>query len=334
MTVSLFPLYVQDGKYKAGEERIGVFNSIFDTPGRVRKDQLVVSAMSNPTMQVRITAGSAVIAPPTTTYTTGFYVATSTEQVDLTIAGADPANPRIDRIVLQVIDSELSIGSTSACSFSIITGTPATTPIAPEEPSMSLTLATIRVDVNTTSITEDKVDSSMSPVATLSHDGGGGLHVISSDAELATLIQVCKDFNTISATSPLIYLDTRSGQLNQTTTGTDVKSLAGANFTFGSSKTTATSFSTEKGHVPLIQSGTYVGKTTSGGDIVIPFPRSFPNGLSTCVVMLGDAGVAGRYVVNIPSKTSLVNYGIRVYNASGSVVKNALQRFEYIAIGW
>ena len=32
MTVSLFPLYVQDGKYKAGEERIGVFNSIFDTP--------------------------------------------------------------------------------------------------------------------------------------------------------------------------------------------------------------------------------------------------------------------------------------------------------------
>ena len=50
--------------------------------------------------------------------------------------------------------------------------------------------------------------------------------------------------------------------------------------------------------------------------------------------MLGDAGVAGRYVVNIPSKTSLVNYGIRVYNASGSVVKNALQRFEYIAIGW
>lgn len=211
MTVSLFPLYTQDGQYKAGEERIGVFNSIFDTPGRVRKDQLVVSAMSNPTMQVRITAGSAVIAPPTTTYTTGFYVATSTEQVDLAIPGADPSNPRIDRIVLQVVDSEISIGSTSTCYFSIITGTPAATPIAPEEPSMSLTLATVRVDVSTTSITEAKVDSSMSPVAGLSHDGGGGLHVISSDAELATLVQVCKDFNLLSTTSPLVYLDIRSG---------------------------------------------------------------------------------------------------------------------------
>jgi len=63
-------------------------------------------------------------------------------QEALTVATADGSHPRIDIVVARVYD----LGTSgSSCDVDIVTGTPATSPVAPATPAASLLLAQVLV---------------------------------------------------------------------------------------------------------------------------------------------------------------------------------------------
>jgi hypothetical protein len=106
---------------------------------------LAVAAGSG--MTVTVQPGSFVV-PASATPTAGGYAATLASQATLTVATADPSNPRIDIAVAYVYDAGTS-ASYGAVEY--IAGIAAPTPSAPAPPANSVILATIAVPAGTTS---------------------------------------------------------------------------------------------------------------------------------------------------------------------------------------
>lgn len=111
---------------------------------------MVVAQSATPGMSVQISEGHAIIAG-TQTSTQGFYVAYNDAATSLSIATANPTNPRIDRICVVVQDSYYS-GASNQVIFQAVTGTPASSPVAPAAPANSVTLAYVTVGAGATSI--------------------------------------------------------------------------------------------------------------------------------------------------------------------------------------
>jgi hypothetical protein len=96
----------------------------------------------------------------------------------------------------------------------------------------------------------------------------------------------------------------------------------------------------------LVQAGTAVGYSDNSGFGRVVFPRPFPNGLLTCLLINGDTsidrsinrvityGVAGL-PWNTGRKDSVV-FSLAYPNADGNYVAaaNQLHRVNYIALGW
>lgn len=88
-------------------------------------------------------------------------------QGSLTLAAADPTNPRIDRIVAQIYDGTPGLGDTMPTTPALaqpggvviraVTGTPAGSPTAPAQPAGSITLATVSVVANDTTINNSDI---------------------------------------------------------------------------------------------------------------------------------------------------------------------------------
>lgn len=120
--------------------------------------ELQVAAQSTPAMSVQVAAGRAWI-PGTQTAaisgqswtTQGMYFGANDAAISVTVAAADPTNPRIDLVVAQVQDSFYS-GSTDVLSVTVVPGTPAASPVPPNAPSNSLVLAKVAVGAGATSI--------------------------------------------------------------------------------------------------------------------------------------------------------------------------------------
>jgi hypothetical protein len=108
----------------------------------------------------------------------GVYTFYNDATTNLTITAADVTNPRIDRVVVTVNDAAYS-GSTNNVTFTVIAGTPAASPSAPATPTNSISLATIAVAANATSIvsgniTDTRVLASSNLVAGLALPLAGG----------------------------------------------------------------------------------------------------------------------------------------------------------------
>jgi hypothetical protein len=99
------------------------------TQGVVGAGDLVVSQNGTPNMSVNVAAGSAFIAG-TSSSTQGTYHATNDATVNLAIAAADPTNPRIDLVILEILDAFYS-GANNKPQLRVVTGTPAGSPVAP-----------------------------------------------------------------------------------------------------------------------------------------------------------------------------------------------------------
>lgn len=146
-------------------------------PGVVRFGMLQVTQNSTANMSVNVGAGEAFV-PGTqvsnvsghTFNTQGIYFCLNDSTVNLTVTAADPTNPRIDLVVLQVIDTQYS-GASDGAQLAVVTGTPAASPVAPSAPSNSITLARISVPANATSITSGDITDeraySVKPYASL-----------------------------------------------------------------------------------------------------------------------------------------------------------------------
>jgi hypothetical protein len=121
---------------------IGVLGGVIGGAG------LVVNAGTG--MTVTVQPGSFVV-PVTAEPAAGGYVSTLPSQATLTVATADPSNPRIDIVVAYVNDLGTS-GSGGA--VEIVTGTAAPSPAAPAAPANSIILCQVNVPAGSTSVSE------------------------------------------------------------------------------------------------------------------------------------------------------------------------------------
>lgn len=144
------PSWLQNGSHPAVNDRLTSTGILWRSAGVADFDAMAVSQSPTPAMSVQISAGHALIAGTQAT-NQGFYIAYNDAATALTIATADPSQPRIDRICIVVQDSFYS-GANNQVIFQAVTGTPSGSPVPPAAPANSLTLAYIAVAANTTSI--------------------------------------------------------------------------------------------------------------------------------------------------------------------------------------
>lgn len=97
-----------------------------------------------------VTVGSGSFVAAAAAATNGAYKATLASQATLAVAAADTVNSRIDLVCATVIDNG---NNTSFGCVQIITGTPATSPVAPALPAASVPLGYVTVAANSTSVT-------------------------------------------------------------------------------------------------------------------------------------------------------------------------------------
>jgi hypothetical protein len=79
----------------------------------------------------------------------GAYPVTITVPETLTFADGDPANPRIDLVVLRVYDTAYDDSGQTMATAEIITGTPGAAPVAPSTPAGALALYRVQVAAGT-----------------------------------------------------------------------------------------------------------------------------------------------------------------------------------------
>jgi hypothetical protein len=143
------PSWLQNGSHPAENDRLTT-QALWAQTGVRRTGDLAVSQSGTPAMSVSIAAGWAGIVG-TTQSNMGVYTAYNDAAVTATITAADVTNPRIDRVCLTINDSAYT-GSTNNVSVNVVTGTPAGSPSAPATPANSISLATVAVAANATTI--------------------------------------------------------------------------------------------------------------------------------------------------------------------------------------
>lgn len=139
-------------------------------------NELVVTQTGSPSMGVIVDTGVASI-PGSQSGTQGNYLVSNDGQVTLSIAAASPTLPRVDIVVFNIRDSFYS-GASNDSQLQVITGTPASSPVAPAAPDNSIILAQVAVAASATSITNANITDVRSYLA-----GVGG--VINARSEAA-----------------------------------------------------------------------------------------------------------------------------------------------------
>lgn len=115
-------------------------------------------------MQVDVAVGHALIQITNTNLSAGetylvYFRNLALEEV--TVPTADATNPRIDRLVAEVlVNTDPNAASSNVGQLRLITGTPAGSPSAPAEPSNAITLALISVPASDTTISTGQITDS------------------------------------------------------------------------------------------------------------------------------------------------------------------------------
>ena len=161
------PSWLQNGSHPAENDRL-TSQALWKTTGIVNSTDLAVTQSASPGMSVSVAAGYGVIVGTTTT-NMGAYISFNDAAATLTVTTANPSNPRIDIVVVQVSDAYYT-GALNSVSFSVVAGTPAVSPVAPTVPANSLLLATIAVGAAVTqilnaNITDNRVTTT-TPIST------------------------------------------------------------------------------------------------------------------------------------------------------------------------
>lgn len=117
-------------------------------------DGLVVTLNGADPLCVDIASGGAWVDADLGGDCQGVYGVHNCGVVTLCADDGDPTDPRIDRVVFQVNDSDLG-GTECDSELLIITGTPSPAPIPPAEPDNAITLAFLTVDSTGITIIED-----------------------------------------------------------------------------------------------------------------------------------------------------------------------------------
>lgn len=145
------PSWLQNGSHPAENDRLTITDTIWARAGVVDYGDMVIAPTPTPSMAVTVAEGAAIIEGSQTS-TQGHYIAYNDASVTLAVAAANPSLARIDRVCIVVQDAFYGGTANNQVIYQVVTGTPSSTPVAPTAPANSLTLATILVAANASSI--------------------------------------------------------------------------------------------------------------------------------------------------------------------------------------
>lgn len=157
------PSWLQQGSHPAENDRLTT-QALYATTGIIGASSLAVTQNGTPNMSVNVASGWAAIVG-TTQSNMGVYQIYNDATTNLTITTAPVANSRIDRIVATVNDAFYS-GLLNNVTFTVVAGTVAASPVAPATPANSISLATVLVGTNVTTIVTGNITDTRTQVTT------------------------------------------------------------------------------------------------------------------------------------------------------------------------
>jgi hypothetical protein len=213
------PSWLQNGSHPAENDRLTT-QALWATTGIIKDTSLEVTENSPAGLSVLVASGWAAIVGTTQT-NMGTYVGYNDATVILSIATADPTNPRVDLVCMTVQDAYYT-GSLNDVILQVVAGTPAGSPVAPALPANSITLATVAVGAGATAITNANITDTRVLVTTnipevgdisavtagtgLSGGGSSGSVTLSIDTGVTVDLTTAQTLTNKTLTSPLINL--------------------------------------------------------------------------------------------------------------------------------
>lgn len=142
VTLAQPPIFIQEGEYSARLTRN--ITSLLGTEGVIgANDFLVSERAASPAMQVDIAVGRALIDGDDIANQQNYFVVSETV-VELAVPAADPVDPRVDLVVLRVLDSDAGVVGDEA-QVELIEGTPGLGVPLPAVPPTAIPLAYVTV---------------------------------------------------------------------------------------------------------------------------------------------------------------------------------------------
>lgn len=139
-----------------------------------------------PNNTVKVAAGLAVVRG-TQANDQGHYLVRNDAEVSLTVSPADGANPRRDLVIIQVRDEEYPVHTGDDAVLSIVTGTPAGSPVDPAVPEDALVLGRLAIAAGAGGevIASGDITSPLAPLVR----AVGGITPVAALADLASPVE-------------------------------------------------------------------------------------------------------------------------------------------------
>jgi len=177
MTIIVPPAYMQNLNTHTASTDRSVMNALINGPRVANALQssgginmtlgaaMAITQSVTPAMTIDIGSGVCVV-PGGDAASQGSYAVVNDATVTVAIAASDPTLPRIDRVIVLIRDAQFS-GVNNDAIFSVLTGTPASSPVPPNVPGDALGLAQVRVNAGVTSILNAVITDGRNPITTL-----------------------------------------------------------------------------------------------------------------------------------------------------------------------
>ena len=180
------PSWLQQGSHPTENDRLTA-QALWKTTGIVNSTDLQVTQSATPAMTAQIAAGYAVIIGTTQT-NMGAYMGYNDGVTTVNFTTANPTLPRIDLVCMTVNDAYYT-GSLNNVTFQVIAGTANATPVAPTLPANSISLATVAIAANATSIVNANITDTRVSTTTSVGLNSSGSYTVAGLTSTGNIIQ-------------------------------------------------------------------------------------------------------------------------------------------------
>lgn len=285
------PSWLQNGSHPAENDRL-TNQAISSSTGVIGANSLFVSAAGG-SLSISVGTGWATIV--SSTASAGVYSIYNDAATSLSVTAGDATNPRIDRIVATINDSFYS-GAINNVVFSVITGTPAGSPVAPAIPSNSISLATVAVAALATVVVQANLtDTRIAMASNVLHTNN--YYSLSASRSLTAASTLAQDVFGVAITL-------------QPNTTYEIEWTYALNFTLTTAVANTISSNGATTGVGSIDGQAFSGVGTG---TVTPFLNKFAGGPTTTANVATTAATATAYSIGIQNKVIF-----RTGNATGT----------------